>query len=140
MQTSILKLEWKRREGGGCRTQRDYLDFVVDGESLSEKIGGDKVSPIGWFVPEYNTKAVNQIMLKENSDLPNNRYALYVCAECGDLSCGAITAVIERIDDKIIWREFAFQNDYEEDINLIKNSETFIFDETQYQNALKSAL
>jgi hypothetical protein len=75
MKTSTLKLEWKRREGGGGKTQRDYLDFVVDGESLSEKIGGDLVSCLGWFTPEQNKKVVNQLMLKAESDLSEQRYA-----------------------------------------------------------------
>jgi len=56
--TSILTLEWKRREGGGGRTQRDYLDFIVDGQPLSEKIGGDLASCLGWFASEKNAKAV----------------------------------------------------------------------------------
>ena len=76
MQISTFKLEWKRREGGGGRTQRDFLDFVVDGKSLFEKIGGDVISCIGWFPPEQNARAVNQIMLKADSDLPDNRYSL----------------------------------------------------------------
>lgn len=140
MKTSILRLEWKHREGGGGRTQRDFLDFVVDNQSLSEKIGGDLVSCLGWFVPEQNAKAVNQIMLKADSDLPDNRFPLYVCAECGDISCGAVTVVIERIDDKIVWRNFAFQNDYDEQLNPMEDLGEFVFDRAQYRNVLRSAL
>jgi len=138
--TSILELKWKCREGGSGRTQRDFLDFVVDDESLSEKVGGDLVSCIGWFVPEQNAKAVNQIMLKTDSDLPDNRYTLYVCPECSDLSCGAITIVIERIDDKIVWRNFAFQNDYDDQLNPIEDLGEFVFDIAQYRNTLRSVL
>lgn len=140
MKISILKLEWKRREGGGGATQRDFLDFVVDGESLYEKISRGNISPLGWFTPEENAKVVNQFLLKEKSELPDNRYLLFVCPECGDISCGAITVFIEREGDKIIWRDFGYQNDYEEEIRSIDFSEKFIFDETQYGSALKSAL
>lgn len=140
MKISTLKLEWKRREGGGGKTQRDYLDFVVDGVSLSEKIGGDLVSCLGWLVPEQNKKAVNQLMLKAESDLPEHRYALYVCPECGELGCGAITAVIEKVDDTIIWRDFAFENDYDGEIQPIDEVDKFIFDRAQYRNTLRSAL
>lgn len=140
MQTSILKLEWKRREGGNGRTQRDFLDFVVDGESLFERIGDDKITPLSWFIAEQNTKVVNKLLLKENSELPGNRYPIYVCAECGDLSCGAMTVVIERKDNKIIWRDFGYQNDYEEEIYPVRHSNTYVFDEEQYRNTLKSAL
>lgn len=140
MQTSILELKWKRREGGGGRTQRDFLDFVIDGESLSEKISGDLISSLGWFLPQENEKAVNQIMLKEDSDLPDNRYILYVCPECGDVGCGAITAVIERENDNIVWRDLGFQNNYETEIRPIENIGSFIFERAQYRNALRTAL
>jgi hypothetical protein len=140
MKISILKLEWRRREDGGGATQRDFLDFVVDGESLYEKISRGNISPLGWFTEEENLKAVNRLLLKEKSELPDNRHSLYVCAECGDLSCGAITAVIEKEKDKIIWHNFGFQNDYEEKIYPIEFSEVFIFDKAQYESAIKSAL
>jgi hypothetical protein len=140
MNPSILKLQWKRREGGGGKTQRDYLDFVVDEKSLSELIGGDLVSCLGWFVPEENKKAVARLMLKADSDLPDNRFALYVCPECGELGCGAVTAVIEKIDDKIIWRDFGFQNDYAGEIRPLEEVDKIIFDRAQYRNALRSAL
>ncbi len=55
--TSLLRLEWKRRDGGGGKTQMDFLDFVVDSQPLSEKIGGDLASCLGWFVPEENRKS-----------------------------------------------------------------------------------
>ena len=139
MKKSDLKLEWKRREGGGGATQRDFLDFVVDGESLYEKIGRGNISPLGWFTSEENTKVVNRLLLNE-TELPENRYSLFICAECGDISCGAITAVIEREKDKIIWRDFGYQNDYEEKIYPVNFSGEFIFDELQYKAELKTAL
>src|SRR5215216_3045939 len=112
--TSLIELRWKRREGGGGRTQRDYLDFVVDGESLSERFGGDLASCLGWFSAERNARAVHRLILKEPADLPDNRRSLYVCPECGELDCGAVTAVIERVVDKVIWRDFSFQRHYDQ--------------------------
>ena len=139
--TSVLQLEWKRREGGGGKTQRDFLDFVIDGESLSEKLGGDLASCLGWFVPEENTKAVHRLLLKEVADLPNNRRSLYVCPECGELDCGAITAVIERSGDRIIWRDFGFQSN-SDDVTLIRDygDVSFAFDRAQYNQALRGTL
>jgi hypothetical protein len=29
---------------------------------------------------------------------------LYVCAECGDLGCGGVTAVVELTPDTVLWR------------------------------------
>ena len=139
MKTSILELEWKRRESGSNTTQRDFFDFVVDGKSLSEELGGD-VSPLDWFTPNENLRVVNQLLLREDSELPDDRYPLFVCAECGDLGCGAITAVIERENDKIIWRDFGYQNNYEKEIYSVRFAGMFVFDESQYQMALEKAL
>ena len=128
--------------GGGGRTQRDYLDFVVDGESLSEKIGGDLVSCLGWCVPNENAEAVRRLLLEEKSSLPDNRLPLYVCPECGELDCGAMTAIVERRNGKIVWRDFAFLNG-REDIEYkekITDLGSFAFDPRQYRNVFKGLL
>lgn len=140
MEISTLKLEWKRREGTSNIIQRDFLDFVIDGESLYEKLGRGNISPLGWFTPQENLRIVNQLLLKQESELPGNRYPLYVCAECGDLGCGAITAVIESEENKIIWKDFGYQNNYEEEIHPVRFSGMFAFDESQYRTALEAAL
>jgi len=137
----MLQLEWKRREGGGGKTQRDYLDFVVDGQPLSETVGGDLASCLGWFVSAENVKAVNRLILKESADLPDNRYSLYVCPECGDLECGAVTAVIERVEDKIVWRDFGLQRSSDEVVPIRGYADVqLVFNRAQYRNALRSAL
>ena len=45
--------------------------------------------------------------------LAANRRPLYVCNDCGDVGCGAITAVVERVGGVIIWRAFGFENDHD---------------------------
>jgi hypothetical protein len=138
--TSVLQLAWKRREGGGGKTQRDYLDFVVDGLPLSEKVGGDLASCLGWFVPEENAKAVRRLLLSEPADLPDNRRSLYVCPECGELGCGAVTAVIESSGDKIIWRDFGFQSNSDGATPIRDYGDiSFAFDRAQYKRALEGA-
>ena len=139
--TALLQLDWRKRAGGGGRTEREYLDFVVDGQPLSEKLGGDLASCLGWFVPAGNAKVVNQLLLKETAALPNNRHCLYVCPECGELECGAITAVIERREDEIIWRDFGFQSNPDK-ITAIQsfNDISFAFDRAQYYQAIKREL
>jgi hypothetical protein len=139
--TSVLQLAWRKRAGGGGRTEREYLDFVVDGQPLSEKLGGDLASCLGWFVPAENAKVVNKLLLKEPADLPNNRHCLYVCPECGDLECGAITAVIERRGDEIIWCDFGFQSNPDKiRANQSFNDISFTFERAQYNQAIKGAL
>ena len=64
-----------------------------------------------------------------------------MCPECGDLGCGAVTVVIERSGDKIIWRDFGFESNSDE-VTPIRGYRdiTFVFDRAQYNQALKGAL
>lgn len=134
-----FRLEWKRREGGSNWTQRDYLDFVVDEIPLSKRLGVE-TSCLGWLEPSENEKAVYRLLLEEPADFPNNRRSLYVCPECGDLGCGAISVVIEQTENQIIWRDFAFEYNYSEELIRYENINSFVFDRTEYEKVIKSAL
>jgi len=138
---SSLRLEWKRRAGGGGRTQRNFLDFIVDGQSLSAVVG-DQISCLGSFVSDENAKAVRRLLLEEPADLPDNRRTLYVCPECGDIGCGAVSLVVERVDKKIIWRDFGYENNYESGIRVEGFEEIgpFAFNADEYEKVLKQAI
>jgi len=97
---SLLELTPLIREGtqnanGTSKSERHFLDFVVDGQSLWEALGErhDMVS-ILWAEcsADETAKAVGRLLLNEKADLPNDRRSFFVCSECGDLGCGAITA------------------------------------------------
>ena len=134
-----LQLKWKRREGGNNWTERDYLDVVIDNISLSKGFG-DLISCIGWALPSENEKAIRLLLLEEPADFPNNRRSLYVCPECGDLGCGAISIVIEQKENRIIWRNFALEYNYSDDLTEHKDLGPFIFEKTDYEKVLRSAL
>ncbi len=140
-EVSALKLEWKRREGGLGRTQRDYLDFVVDGQPLSSMIS-DCVSCLGWFNPEDNATAARRLILEEPADLPDNRRTLYVCPECADVGCGAISLVVEQVGDQIIWRDFGYENNYERVVQTegFETGGPIVFDRGEYERVIKQAL
>lgn len=139
---NVLSLELRLREGGNGATPREYLDFVVDGQPLSKAIGGDLASCLGWFVPDENTKSVIRLLLEQPADFPNNRRSLYVCAECGDLGCGAVSVVIELVGDQIIWRDFGLQDNYEDQIisSGYAGIGPFIFNKAEYETVIRSAL
>ena len=141
MKVSALKLEWKRRPGGGGCTQRDFLDLVVDNHPLSAVVG-DQVSCLGWFVPDENAKAVRKLVLEAPADLPNNRRTLYVCPECGDIGCGAVSLVIERVGNRIIWRDFGYENDYEGIVHSegFEAVGPFAFNRGEYEKVIRQAL
>ena len=136
---SKIELNWETREGGKGRTKRDYLDIVIDGESLSKLVGGDLVSCLGWL-PGENELAVRRLLLEEPADFPNERRSLYVCPECGDIGCGAVTVAIEKRDNSIIWRDFGFENTVEDTVDTRFNAVgPYVFEPVEYESVLKQA-
>lgn len=127
--------------GGATRSHRRYAEFVIDGMPLGPVMRRvqDLISRVGWGPDSYRQEALGVLLLEREADFPGNRRALYVCPECGDLACGAVTAVIERQGDRVVWRDF----DYETEIDLPVAPEAlralgpFTFDWVQYQACLQ---
>jgi len=114
--TSTLTLLWAIRPGDGGKTERRYRDFVVDGVPLSTVVG-DVVSPFGWLIADEQVAAADRLLRRAKPDLPGGRVSLYVCAECGDLGCGAVSVTVEATTGGVLWRDFGFQNNYEDSIH-----------------------
>jgi hypothetical protein len=113
---SVLALSWTRlpeEDEGGM--PRRFLDFVVDGTSLFERLGGGRITLLGWLAPEQQEQVVKQFMLQAPFVLAEGRMEMYVCHICGDIGCGTISAVIKRQGDRIIWSDFAFYGGYDYD-------------------------
>jgi hypothetical protein len=81
-------------------------------------------------------------LLNEPADFPNDRRSLYVCPECGDLGCGALSAVIENVDNQIIWRDFGYQNNYEDIVHLdsYRDIGPFVFEAAEYESVIRRVL
>ena len=98
---------------GAWQTGRVYADFVVDDSSLSVAVRkrGDLISRLGWGSLEWQDGSIATLLLQSPPDFPwgGGRTALYVCPACGNLQCGAVTAVIERESDEVIWRDFGYE-------------------------------
>jgi hypothetical protein len=82
------------------------------------------------------------LLLNAKADLPNDRRSFFVCSECGDLGCGAITAVVEREGETITWKTFGYENTYEDKILLDAYSTfgPFTFNATDYERTLVQAM
>jgi hypothetical protein len=112
-ETSTLEFRWASRAGSGRKTARQYLDYMVDRKPLSELLGSgrfDMIGRLGWGVLSEQKRTINRLLLRDAADLPNGRCMVFVCSECGDIGCGAITATIEKYGEHIVWRDFGYQN------------------------------
>ena len=109
-----LELVWRIRAGGGGKIERRYLDFVVDGQPLGDLLQvGDSIGCLGWNEPKHEADTGQRLLLKQTSPLETGRRMLYICAECGDIGCGAFTAQIEKTAAHFVWRDFGYENDYD---------------------------
>src|SRR5690242_13676983 len=98
-----LRRAEERFTNGAFKSQRRFLDLLVNSVSLWQRLGKsrDMVSVLcADFVESETLKAVNRLLLKSEADLPGDRRSLFVCAECGDLGCGAITISVKRAAER----------------------------------------
>jgi hypothetical protein len=128
---SRLELRWRRREGEqvnryATKTERDWLDFVIDGTSLwdslldamhrgnwGESTATDLIGCLGWISNrEVEDKQVARLLAEESSELETGRTVVYICPECGDIGCGAITCVVDKEGGDIVWQRFAHEVNY----------------------------
>lgn len=127
------------RKVGANQTPRNYFDFIVSGKSLKICLNIEKddfITLFGWGNnTEYDKHILNVFRLKEKSQLSTGRIILYVCPECGDIDCGAITASVKDYGDRIIWSEFGYETDYGGLTEIYENIEPIEFDRQSYFQA-----
>ena len=138
----ILSHHWDIREGQIDRGQirkheRKYIDFIVSGKPLSDILqtkSYDMISSLGWEIDtDYEKQIIKEFLKQKPSELATGRTIIYGCSECGDIGCGAITADIVESGDKIIWRDFGYENDYSGfDLENYKHIRQFEFDRQGY--------
>jgi len=139
----MFELKWRERRYGPSQTPRRFLDYVVDGDPLYDRVGCDLITPFGWSVEVAQERAARRLLGEETPEV-DDRVAIYVCPECGDRMCGALTAVIVRAGPDIVWSELAYST-YDFSAGTWDHSEWPIhdwpplrFEATQYANALVS--
>ncbi|MFF3686655.1 oxidoreductase [Streptomyces sp. NPDC002187] len=129
---------------GGYQVHRDFLDFIVDGRPLLFQLCDlDAVSPLAADVPPAIFSAqVRTLLLETDAPFEGSRCVIYGCPECEDIQCGAVTAVIERDGDDIVWRDFAWQTDGSADLDLngYQGIGPFRFRGEEYRSALQRLL
>ena len=121
MPLSTLQLSLIHRPGGGSGgvtwRERWTFDYVIDGKSLAGLLEVGERDLVGrldrddW---QSNAESVRVLSGEAPPELPEDRVMLFVCPECGDLGCGAITAALGRKGDTFTWSDFAHENSYDE--------------------------
>ena len=115
MPPNMNTLQFKEavRTGDSNKHERHYFDFIISGQSLRDilKVSkSDLISPFGWFENKAEERlSMQELTLKQKSGLDTGRIMLYVCPECGDIECGAITAIIVDLGDRIVWKDFGYE-------------------------------
>ena len=101
------------------------------------------ISCLGWGRTEYEEEAAQVLLLKKPSLLETGRIMLYVCPECGDIGCGAITAQIEENAEYVVWHSFGYENDYDPSVLDLAEYQEFgpyMFSKSEYLNTLNHRL
>ncbi|CAB1083838.1 hypothetical protein D1AOALGA4SA_11372 [Olavius algarvensis Delta 1 endosymbiont] len=116
-------LDWRviRRKpeldaNGDGKHERFTIYFLVNGQSLYEMLGVARLDLVSIFSPEnqeWNQESAEVFLKTKESDLDNGRIILYVCFECGDIGCGAVTLKIVKTETEYTWSEFGYENDYD---------------------------
>jgi hypothetical protein len=106
--TQILGLQWRT-------SNRDYLDFLIDGQSLASMLPArDRVGILGGSFPNTLLEVIylRGLLLEHPAYLETGRFEVYVCPLCGDIGCGSITTEIKAVGDRVIWQHFATEVNY----------------------------
>ncbi|MBK6643571.1 MAG: hypothetical protein IPG39_21235 [Bacteroidetes bacterium] len=124
-------------KNGSTQVDRKYIDFIVSGQSLGQTFGLpdlDFIGVFGWTENnEEENKQLDEFLGKRTPELETGRTSFYVCPECGDIGCGAITAKIEITENRVIWKEFGYENNYSApQLDNYKSIPHLEFDKTEY--------
>ena len=146
---STLSLVPRTRSGGErgywAQNEREASDFVVDGQSLHDRMGLGDVAGVLWGLP-YDRVAARQLLLRDPSELPTGRVPLYVCAECGGVDCGVVAARVEETDAAYVWSDFTNEVTYYYDSSdervqfRYEGVGPFAFDKAAYRDVIGAPL
>lgn len=135
---------------GARRADRQYLEFVVDGQPLGgmlEPFLGypnamqEYVSVLVTDWPDGIPEAdIDRLLGADKDPCLDGRVALYVCVEYGDLGCGGVTAVVEVAASHVVWRDFGHQNSHEpfDHSTVFRDVGPFTFDRPSYTRVLNA--
>lgn len=139
LEFALRQRHFAKSPNGTFRSERNYLDFIIDGESLVNLARYDLVSVLcREWVPAERERSVRRLLGTEPADFPNYRRSILVCGECGDIGCGAVSVITDFSNGSAIWKDFGYQNNYEPEIHgeHLKRLGPFEFGLEDYKRSL----
>ncbi|MER6943844.1 hypothetical protein ABT294_07455 [Nonomuraea sp. NPDC000554] len=135
---------YEKGQRGTYRSECRFLDFVIDGRSLLDLVaerdpGNADMASVLWLVTALDGgDDVRRLLGQRESPLDDGRMPLYVCPECGDLGCGALTAVVEFSSGRVVWRDLGWQTDYDDGVDYedFAGIRPFVFERARYEAVL----
>lgn len=108
--------EGRRGPGKLRRVSTTFLDWTVDGTPLRQRLsdegdegrGFERVTMLG-DDPNWALDQIDRLLGRAWPDGDGGRTALLVCAECGSLDCGAVTALVVFSRHSVEWRDIRFE-------------------------------
>ena len=119
------------------------MHFIIDGISLLmmlPDVAGGHDDFMGCIVHGYtkqNAEAARRLLVSDTPDTESRRVMLYVCPECGDIGSGAYTVRVEKHTEKYIWKDFVYENGYDE-ARPLESIGPFSFDGASYEQIIQS--
>lgn len=127
-----LKLILSQFPGG-----EPFYEFDISEKPLSTILQVDLKQLTGIFTPEGSDSGYFVAQLaKFLGKLATEKILLYVCADCGDLGCGALTAQISFTENTVVWSDFAYEN-ASETFEKYPKIGPFEFEKEAYLNAFE---
>jgi len=119
-----------------------YLDFVVDGRTLSDRLPGARGMATALnraWLPTVAGAIEELLGQRPSLGLDPGRVFLFVCGECGDLGCGAITAALRVGPNRVTWSQLAWENGSEPAEPVGNAPDVLSFDIANYEDVLAGA-
>jgi hypothetical protein len=121
-----------------------YLDFVINGQSVSSMAAdaglGELVTPLNRPWLESVPTEIDRLLGRQiHPELAAGRIAILVCAVCGDLGCGAVTAHLAVTDTTVTWSEWVLENDRTQVQPITSFGPAAVFERSRYESVLSAA-
>lgn len=124
------------------RPESHYLDFLIGGHRLAHSlpIGPDMTTLLNRaWLPSVEGSVMELLGRRPTAGLDIGRIFLFVCGECGDLGCGAVTAAIEVGAERTTWSQFAWESGFEPAEPIDDAPASITFRTADYEDVFASA-